>query len=219
MRVDHGKRGLHLVVVYLVVGQWRVSWSFRLYRGKNTPSPAQLGWKLLHGLPQALIKHFQVLILVDTAFGSIEFLTAIPKLKYHAIAGVRCERKLNNGCSIAQLHKRGQQVRLVGLKFPVSLSWYYLKPDDGKKEKRYDVLSTKVLKGHTITWWGKRRWQFCWVVQDCQASLWFTSFWSGNSQRHLPLASTIVDCLPNWHIGHTCLLHCPIYLIGERQRN
>ena len=55
------------------------------------------------------------------------------------------------------LYKRGQQVRLVGLKFPVSVSWYYLKRD-GKFEKRF-VLSTKPLKGSTITWWGRRRWQ------------------------------------------------------------
>lgn len=158
VRTYYGKRGLHLVVMYLVVGQWRVPWSFRVYQGKNTPSPAQLGLKLVGSLPKALTKHFQVLILVDTAFGSIEFLTGIRKLKYHAIAGVRCDRKLENGRSVALLHKRGQQVRLLGLKFPVSLSWYYLKRDDGKKEKRY-VLSTKVLKGHTITWWGRRRWQ------------------------------------------------------------
>jgi hypothetical protein len=46
----------------------------------------------------------------------------------------------------------------VGLKFPVSLSWYYLKRDDGKLEKRF-VLSTQSLKASTITWWGKRRWQ------------------------------------------------------------
>lgn len=59
---------------------------------------------------------------------------------------------------VAHLHKRGQQVRLGGLKFPVHLSWYYLRRKDGKLEKRY-VLSTKVLKGSTITWWGRRRWQ------------------------------------------------------------
>jgi len=59
---------------------------------------------------------------------------------------------------VAHLHKRDQQVRLVGLKFPVSLSWYYLKRDDGRLEKRF-VLSTKVFKGSTITWWGKSRWQ------------------------------------------------------------
>ena len=44
------------------------------------------------------------------------------------------------------------------MKFPVSVSWYYFKRDDGKYEKRF-VLSTKALKASTISWWGKRRWQ------------------------------------------------------------
>lgn len=151
VRVYHSKRGLHLVVLYLVVGQWRVPWSFRIYRGKNTLTPAQLGLRLLHGLPKALTQRFEVLILVDTAFGSIEFLEGVRSLKYHAIAGVRCDRKLEDGRSVALLHKRGQQLRLVGLKFAVYVSWYYLKRDDGRLEKRF-VLSTKALKGSTITW-------------------------------------------------------------------
>jgi hypothetical protein len=116
-----------------------------------------LGLRLLAGLPKALTQHFYVLVLADTAFGSIEFLQGVRQLKYHAITGLRCDRRLADGRRLAQLHKRGQQVRLAGLKFPVSLSWYYLKRDNGKLEKRY-VLSTKVLKGSTITWWGKRRW-------------------------------------------------------------
>lgn len=41
VRVYYGNRGLHLVVMYLVVGQWRVPWSFRVYRGKNTQSTHQ----------------------------------------------------------------------------------------------------------------------------------------------------------------------------------
>lgn len=97
-----------------------------------------------------------MLVLVDTAFNSIKFLEGVRSLKYHIIAGVPYKRKLQDGRNISQLHKRGQQVRLVGLKFPVSLSWYYLKRSDSKLEKRY-VLSTKVLKSSTITWWGKRR--------------------------------------------------------------
>jgi hypothetical protein len=95
--------------------------------------------------------------MADTAFGSVEFLHGIRQLTYHAIVGVRCYRLLLDGRSVADLHKRGQQVRLVDLKFPVCVSWYYLKRDNGKKEKRF-VLSTKPLKGSTITWWGKRRW-------------------------------------------------------------
>lgn len=133
VRVDHGKRGLHLVVLYLVVGDWRIPWSFRVWRGKGTTSPAQLGLKLLKGLPPSLTKHFQVIILVDTAFGSVEFLHAARQLKYHVITGVRCDRKLQDKRSVADLCNRGQQVRLVGLKFPVSVSWYYLKRDNGKR--------------------------------------------------------------------------------------
>jgi hypothetical protein len=156
--VYNGKRGLHLVVLYLVVGRWRIPWSFRVWRGKDTPSPAQLALKLVKGLPKSLTKHFQVMILVDTAFGSVDFLHGIRKLKYHAISGVRYDRQLVDGRRLTDLHKRGQQIRLVGLKFPVSVSWYYLKRDNGKLEKRF-VLSTKPLKASTITWWGKRRWQ------------------------------------------------------------
>lgn len=31
VRILNGKRGLHLVVLYLVVGEWRVPWSFRVW--------------------------------------------------------------------------------------------------------------------------------------------------------------------------------------------
>lgn len=103
VRVFHSKHGLHLVVLYLVVGQWRVPWSFRVYRGKDTLSPAQLGLRLVRGLPKALTQHFEVLVLVDTAFGSITFLEGIRQLKYHAVAGVRCNRQLVDGRSVAHL--------------------------------------------------------------------------------------------------------------------
>ena len=156
--VYNGKRGLHLVVVYLVVGQWRVPWSFRVWRGKGTASPAQLGLKLVKSLPSALTKHFKVMILADTAYVRIEFLHEIRKLKYHAVVGVRIDRKLVDGRILRHLHKRGQQVWFVGLNFPVTVSWYYLKRDHGRLEKRF-VLSTKPLKASTINWWGKRRWQ------------------------------------------------------------
>jgi hypothetical protein len=158
IRVYNGKRGLHLVMLYVVLGQWRVPWGFRVYRGRDTPSPAQLGLRLLPGLLKALGKSFEVLILADTAFGSNEFVTKVRQLKHHALVGVSCNRKLEDGRSVAQLHKRGQQVRLSSLKIPVHLSWYYFKREDGLWEKRY-VLCTKALKGSTITRWGRRRWQ------------------------------------------------------------
>ena len=156
--VYNGKRGLHIVVLYLVVGNWRIPWNFRVWRGKGTPSQAQLGLKLIKTLPKLLTKYFQVMILADTAFGSIEFLHGIRKLKYHAITGLSINRKLVDGRVLRHLHRQGQQVRLVGLKFPVTVAWYYLKRENGRLEKRF-VLSTRPLKASTIKWWGKRRWQ------------------------------------------------------------
>jgi hypothetical protein len=50
----HGKRGVHLVVLYLVVGPWRMPWSFRVYRGKGSTSPAHLGLHLVRPLPRWL---------------------------------------------------------------------------------------------------------------------------------------------------------------------
>jgi hypothetical protein len=50
IHILNGKRGLHLVVMYLVVGGWRVPWAFRPWRGKDTVTPAQLGLKLLRNL-------------------------------------------------------------------------------------------------------------------------------------------------------------------------
>lgn len=158
IRVYNGKRGLHLVVVYLVIGRCRIPWNFRVWRGKGTPSPAQLGLKLVKRLPSSLTQHFQTIILADTAFGSVEFLEGVRQLKYHAVTGVSISRKLADGRFIRRLHQQGQQVYLFGLNFPVTVSWYYLKLDNGKLEKRF-VLSTRPMKASTLKWWGKRRWQ------------------------------------------------------------
>lgn len=86
------------------------------------------------------------MILADTAFGTNEFVTSVRRLKHHALVGVRCDRKLEDGRRLSQLLKRGQQVRLTGLKFPVHLSWYYLKRSDGKERKTRLSSAPKLLR-------------------------------------------------------------------------
>lgn len=231
--VYNRKRGLHLVVLYLVVGQWRVPWSFRVWRGKDTSSPAQLALKLLLGLPKSLTNHFQVMILVDTAFASMEFLHGIHKLKYHAITGGRCVRQLIDGRRLTDLHKRGIQVRLVSLKFPVSVSWYYLKRDHGFLEKRF-VLSTKQLKPSTITWWGRRRWLLEGWFKTAKHRFGLHRFGesalregnppagdcepggSGYFTGRLSLAGTLADCLHFGTEGHIYQAIPLVYLIGGK---
>jgi hypothetical protein len=34
VRMLNGKRGLHIVVLYLEIGNWRMPWSFRIWKGK-----------------------------------------------------------------------------------------------------------------------------------------------------------------------------------------
>lgn len=157
IHVFHGKRGMHLVVLYLVVGYFRVPWGFRVWRGKGTPSAAQLAIRLISTLPKSLMQRYRVMLLADTAFGSAQFLKWVRKRKYAAIVGVRYDRLLKDGRKLHELVRKGQRVFLKDVPFSVSISWFYLKRD-GKKEKRF-VLSTRPLKGSTITWWGRRRWQ------------------------------------------------------------
>lgn len=88
------------------------------------------------------------MILADTAFGTVDFLHGIRKLKQHAVTGIPIDRKLVDGRVLRHLHRQGQQVRLVGLKFPVTVSWYYLKRKD-RQELRF-VLSTRPLKARAI---------------------------------------------------------------------
>jgi Transposase DDE domain len=158
VRAYHHKKGLHIVVMYLVIGNWRFPWSFRVYRGKGTSSPSQLAQKLLNNLPKILIQSFQIYVLGDTGFGTIKLITKIQHKNYfYALVGIAKTRKLQNGRQVSEIKTRGQQVYLNGLDIPVFLSWVWLKRD-GKRVQRF-IISTKPMKGKTIARWGKRRWQ------------------------------------------------------------
>ena len=51
VRTYNKKHGLHLVILYLVIGRVRIPWNFRVYRGKNERSQADLGRRLLRSWP------------------------------------------------------------------------------------------------------------------------------------------------------------------------
>jgi len=106
VRMLNSKRGLHLVVLYLVLGQWRVPWSFRVWRGKGHPSPVHLACKLLATVPSALTQGAPVIVLADTEFGTIEFLNAcaaVPGEPWWACAAiVSCKMGGPSNRSIAQ---------------------------------------------------------------------------------------------------------------------
>jgi hypothetical protein len=160
VRLLNGKRGLHLVVLYLVVGEWRVPWSFRVWRGKGHPSPVQLACKLLATVPKTLIKNRVVMVQADTEFGTIDFLCAVHQRSWRAVVGLRRNRRLQDGRRLQDLYrhaKRGLQIHLKDLDYPLSLSWFWLKRADGKRELRF-VASTYPYSGVYLVRLGRKRW-------------------------------------------------------------
>ncbi|MBV9385684.1 MAG: hypothetical protein JOZ78_04565 [Chroococcidiopsidaceae cyanobacterium CP_BM_ER_R8_30] len=71
------KRGLHLVVMYLVIGPYRIPWNFRVYRGKGNPSTVQLALRLLSLLPKPLKRRYQVMVLESCGIWLKGFLSRI----------------------------------------------------------------------------------------------------------------------------------------------
>lgn len=160
VRILNGKRGLHLVVLYLVVGEWRVPWSFRVWRGKGYPSPVQLACKLLATVPTQLSQGRVVIVQADTEFGTVEFLKAVRKQSWRAVVGMRCNRKMQDGRHLKQLYRhanRGQQVYLAGDTQPLTVSWFWLKRAEGKRELRF-VVSTHPYSGIYLVRLGRKRW-------------------------------------------------------------
>ncbi len=151
------KRGLHLVVLYLVVGLWRIPWSFRIYRAKGSATPVQLALRLLSALPEALRQRYEGMVLADAGFGSREFLQGVRRLKLHALVSSSGSRCLADGRPLQQLHRAGQQVQLRGLSMSLTWGYYYFKGEDGRYRKRH-ILCTRRLKASTLRWWGRRRW-------------------------------------------------------------
>ncbi len=160
VRVLNGKRGLHIVMLYLVLGSWQVPWSFCIWHGKGTASPSQLACKLLARVPKTLTKRFTVIVLADTEFGTVEFLTAVRKRRWRAVVGMRSNRRMENGKPLKSLYrqsKRGQQVRVAGIEVPLTVSWFWLKRSEGKRELRF-VVSTYPYSGVYLVRLGRQRW-------------------------------------------------------------
>ena len=68
------KIGLHLIVLYVILGVQRFPWAFAIWRGKDTASPAKLALHLLACIPAFWSERFTVRVLADSGFDSDEFI-------------------------------------------------------------------------------------------------------------------------------------------------
>ncbi|WP_228015713.1 transposase [Leptolyngbya ectocarpi] len=160
VRMLNGKRGLHLVVLYIVMGRRRIPWSFRVWRGKGQPSPNQLACKLLASIPKSLVTGRTVIVQADTEFGTVDFLGAVRQRNWRAVVGVKTSRLLRDGRKLKDLPgnaKRGLQVYLKDIDYPLTISWFWLKRAGNKRELRF-VASTHPYSGVYLIRLGRKRW-------------------------------------------------------------
>jgi hypothetical protein len=73
---------------------------------------------------------------------------------------MRSNRKISDGRLLGQLYRngqRGQQVRIEGISHPLTVSWFWLKRAEGKRELRF-VVSTHHNEGAYLVRLGRKRW-------------------------------------------------------------
>ncbi len=151
-----GKRGVHVVVVYLVLGRCRVPWSLRLWQGAGTASPVQLALAQLRQLPCCLRQGYRLMVLGDGGFGTVDFLQGLKALEMPAVVTMRADRQLEDGRQLREI--RGyEEVRPTKLGFSLWATRLRLKRADGQPGQWRHVVSTKALGGQMIKRWGKRR--------------------------------------------------------------
>ena len=92
----HGKWGLHLVVLYLVCGDLRIPWAYRLkmfpwrgsrWRGKGEKALSLLSLSLLASLPAWMRRTFRIRVAADAAFGTAWFLFGVRRLGLETVGG------------------------------------------------------------------------------------------------------------------------------------
>ncbi|WP_119313406.1 transposase [Calidithermus terrae] len=154
----HSQWGLHLVLLYLylVHGDLRIPWAYRLWRGKGQKSLSLLALRLLSPLPPWLRKAFRIRVVADTAFGTLPFLAGVRRMGLEAIVGVRRDRRTREGKRLQDLRRLGGRVYLRGLPFPVWVFRYRYPLPGGRWERRYGV-ATFPATSRTLLLWGRRR--------------------------------------------------------------
>ncbi len=133
----NGVYGLHIVVLYLMLGQQRFPWAIRVWRGQGTTTWVQHAVSMLRCLPNWFAQRFRIRVLADGGFGSTEFIEGCADLKCPLLVGMACDRKTKQGFRLDQLALQGTLVELRDCRVPVYVAWFKLIGKNGQFEWRY----------------------------------------------------------------------------------
>jgi len=201
VRTYNGKRGVHVALLYLAIGPFRVPWSFRVYRGQGTATPTELALALLRQIPQAWCARFKIRVLADAGFSTTELIPNAQKLGFEVIMSVRCNRRLADGSSIQQVAQRGQVVSLKDLDIPVAVSWFWRRQEESGAREQHFIVATEALSGPYLVRLGKRRW----AIEACFKTLKHQFGWDCFGQGTLKgmyrwwILAFISYLLTHWH--------------------
>ncbi len=120
------KYGLHLVVLYIVIGRERFVWGVRIWRGAGEPSWVELALSMLRCLPVWLTSRFKCRVLADAGFGSSAFITGCANLELPVVVGVACDRTTEQGIKLSALRVQGAMLWLKGCTVAVYVAWFKL---------------------------------------------------------------------------------------------
>ncbi|MEM6866919.1 MAG: transposase [Cyanobacteria bacterium P01_C01_bin.121] len=163
VRTYNHKRGVHVAWLYLAIGPFRFPESFRVYRGKGTPTPTQLALKLLGQIPQPWRERFKIRVLADAGFITTELIPGTRQQGFEVIMSLCCDRVMADGEAVKTVPHRGQRVTLKDLDPSVTLSWFWRKHEDTGEREQHFVVATEALSGAYIVRLSKRRW----AIEDC----------------------------------------------------
>ncbi|WP_228015871.1 transposase [Leptolyngbya ectocarpi] len=111
-------------------------------------------------IPKSLVTGRTVIVQADTEFGTVDFLGAVRQRNWRAVVGIKNSRLLHDGRKLKDLPgnaKRGLQVYLKDMDYPLTISWFWLKRADNKRELRF-VASTHPYSGVYLIRLGRKRW-------------------------------------------------------------
>lgn len=160
-RVFNGNYGIQLVVLHACVGKLSFPLGYKIYKGKDTATVANLALELLNAFPPSLWTS-RVVVMADAGFGSNEFIQGCIALGYkRLLVGLRNDRKLLDERRLDQLKKRGEPHRLKDLpQIESYITWADVKRDN--KKKRFYLFSTFKAGGAYLA----RRYRKRWLIES-----------------------------------------------------
>lgn len=161
MHTLNSVRGVHIVLLYVCCGELRLPWSFAIWRGKGTPSPAELALRLVRQLPLEIRKQSkQVHLLADAGFGTENFIKGVVGLGLEATIGMRADRLTTEGKHLNELTMQEKRVQLKGLEgIDLWVYWVWLPAKKAEERQKRYIVSTRWRSVQTACLTGRRRWK------------------------------------------------------------